>query len=220
MSSKVLRPEDNPLVAPIVLRQVVSTELRENEARAGAPDPGPDYAAQIAQLRRQAEQRVREAHAAGVKEGEAAGRSRAAAELQPVIERFSRAIEEIAALRPRLRREAEADMVKLSLAIARRVLRRELAVDPEALHGLVLAALEKLQGLEIVRVKVHPSLAASVTACLRKSPAAAAVEVLSDPSAQPGGVVFETARGNLDASVESQFQEIERGLADRLRSVS
>jgi flagellar biosynthesis/type III secretory pathway protein FliH len=28
--------------------------------------------------------------------------------------------------------------------------------------------------------------------------------------------VFETAHGNLDASIESQLQEIERGLADRL----
>ena len=190
------------------------------EPQARAVDSGPDYAAQIAQIQRQAEQRVREAHAAGVKEGESAGRSRAAAELQPVIERLSRAVEEIAAMRPRLRREAEIEMVKLSLAIARRILRRELAVDPDALHGLVLAALEKLQGQEISRVKVHPSLAASLTACLRKSQAGGVVEVVADPSAQAGAVVFETARGNLDISVESQFQEIERGLTDRLRSAS
>jgi len=179
-----------------------------------------DYAAQIAQIQRQAEQRAREAHAAGLKEGEAAGRNRAAAELQPVIERLSRAIEETAGLRARLRREAENDMVKLSIAIARRILRRELAVDPDALHGLVLAALEKLRGQEICRVKIHTSLAASVTACLRKSQTGAMVEVIADPSAQAGAVVFETARGNLDASLESQFQEIERGLTDRLRSAS
>jgi len=33
-------------------------------------------------------------------------------------------------------------------------------------------------------------------------------------------VLFETPRGNLDAGVESQLQEIERGLADRLRKQS
>jgi flagellar biosynthesis/type III secretory pathway protein FliH len=33
-----------------------------------------------------------------------------------------------------------------------------------------------------------------------------------------GTVIFETDRGNLDASVESQLREIERGLGDRLRS--
>ena len=64
-------------------------------------------------------------------------------------------------LRARLRREAEADMVQLALAIARRVLRRELAVDPDALHGLVLAALEKLQGAgDLAAYRVHPSHAA------------------------------------------------------------
>ena len=41
------------------------------------------------------------------------------------VERLARTIDELAGLRPRLRREAEADMVKLALAIARRVLRRE-----------------------------------------------------------------------------------------------
>ena len=35
-----------------------------------------------------------------------------------------------------------------------------------------------------------------------------------------GAVIFETPRGNLDAGVESQLQEIERGLADRLRKQS
>jgi flagellar biosynthesis/type III secretory pathway protein FliH len=33
-------------------------------------------------------------------------------------------------------------------------------------------------------------------------------------------VIFETRHGNLDASVDSQLQEIERGLADRLRRQS
>ena len=42
-------------------------------------------------------------------------------------------------------------------------------------------------------------------------------EVLTDPSCDPGSVIFETERGNLDASIETQLQEIERGLTDRLR---
>ena len=41
--------------------------------------------------------------------------------------------------------------------------------------------------------------------------------MVPDASRELGTVIFETQRGNLDASVESQLQEIERGLADRLR---
>jgi flagellar assembly protein FliH len=169
-------------------------------------------------LSHQLDQRIQEAHAAGFREGEAAGRSHAAASLQPVIERLSATIQEIAGLRARMRREAEADLLRLAAAIARRVLRREIAVDPDAMHGLVLGALEKLQSQEISRVRVHPQHAALVSACLRQMVAGSPVEVIPDPSREPGAVIFETERGNLDASVESQLREIERGLADRLQT--
>src|SRR5580704_5846980 len=129
MSCRLLEPDETPLVAPMIYRQIGPAQPGNPEPHSGASDRGPDYAAQIAQLQRLAEQQVREARAAGMKEGETAGRNRAAAELQPVIERLSSAIDEISGLRARLRREAESDMVKLSMAIARRILRRELALD-------------------------------------------------------------------------------------------
>jgi flagellar assembly protein FliH len=175
-------------------------------------------AAEAAAARERAfEETLRTARAAALREGEAAGRARSMAELQPVLERLAASTSDLAALRPRLRREAEADMLQLALAIARRVLRRELAVDPEALHGLVLAALEKLEKRELARIRVHPSQAAAVSAILRQGGSAPAVEVMSDPALEPGAALFETSRGSLDASVETQLQEIERGLADCLR---
>jgi len=210
MSSKVLLSDDPRAATPLVWQQV---HALVNPASAGEPDAGE----RLAQLEHQCQERIREAHAAGLREGEAAGRSRAQAELQPVIGRLARSIEEIAQMRPRMRREAEADVVRLALAIARRVVRRELAVDPDALRGLVLAALEKLQGQEIFRVKVHPSHAALVTACLKEAAANSAAQIIADPGCEPGGLVFETERGNLDASMDSQLQEIERGLVDRLK---
>jgi flagellar assembly protein FliH len=199
-------------VSQVVWRQVGAAEIGQP-----AGEPPPDAAACAAQLEMQYEQRVREAQTEGVREGEIAGRNRAAADLQPVVERLTRAIQEIARMRARLRQEAESDVVQLALAIARRVIRREMAADPDALRGLVMAALEKLAGQEISRVKVHPSHSGMVKSCLEQSAGGGLVEVLSDPSCEVGSVVFETTRGNLDGSVDSQLQEIERGLTDRLR---
>ena len=211
MSSRVRLPEGDHPASPVVWRQVradvspIAAQMQE------------DLRAQMSRVEQQCVERVHEARATGLREGEAAGRSHAAAEFQPLIERLSRSIDELAHMRPQLRKDAEGDMLKLALAIARRVLRRELAIDPDALHGLVLGALEKLHGQEVCRVRVHPSQAASITACLKGSDAGQAIEVAPDPSREPGAVIFETSRGNLDASVDSQLQEIERGLADRLR---
>jgi flagellar assembly protein FliH len=214
MSSKIIAGgNNNPEVGPVLWPCVPPA----GAARPATAETAQDEARRLAQLEQQSEQRAREAHAAGVREGEAAARARSAAEIQQTIGRLARAIDEIAGLRPRLRAEAEADLIRLALAIARRVLRRELAIDPEALHGLVLGALEKLQGQEIARVRIHPSHASLLSACLREKRDGAAIEVVPDPTREIGDVVFETQRGNLDASVESQLQEIERGLADRLR---
>jgi flagellar assembly protein FliH len=165
-------------------------------------------------------QAIEHTRTAAFREGETAGHKQAAAEAQPVIERLARSVEELVLMRPRLRREAEHDMLRLALAVARRVLRRELAVDPEALHGLALAALEKLNARQIHRVRVHPSMASQIHALLEKSAVSGAVEVISDASREPGTLIFETERGNLDASVETQLEEIERGLTDRLRKHS
>jgi len=214
MPSKVRPSADAPGVEKLIWRQLYSPVSGGGSVEAPGP---PDAQAQLSALQAQSEQRAREAHASGIREGEAAGRQRAEAELRPVLERLTRAIDEIGGMRARLRAEAEADLIQLALAIARRVIRRELAVDPDALHGLVLGALEKLAGQEISRVSVHPSHAAMVTECLRQHSSGAAIEVVADPGREIGGVVFETQRGNLDASIESQLQEIERGLADRLR---
>jgi len=212
MSTKVVIAGDSVPTEPVAFRSVQATGDVVWRA-----DGGPATGDAIAQIRQECAQQLRDAHAAGLREGDAIGRRAAAAELEPIIARLCASIEELAGMRPRLRHEAEADLVKLALAIARRILRRELSVDPDALSGLVFSALDKLQGQEIIRVRVHPAQAAAVTAGLRKSPAGATVEVLSDPSREPGVILFETPRGNLDASLESQLQEIERGLADRLR---
>jgi flagellar assembly protein FliH len=199
-------------------------EWRDSGKRpGGSPDaggktqPAPPPEAENESATRAWQQRVEDARAAGRRDGEAAGRAQAAAELQPVIERSARAVSEMAAYKPALRKQAEADTVRLALAIAHRVLRREIAADPEALRGLVLAALEKLQSQEISRVKAHPAQSAQIAACLKNAAPNLRIEVVPEPSLQPGGLVFETNHGNLDASVDSQLQEIERGLTDRLQ---
>jgi flagellar assembly protein FliH len=213
MSSRVLGPDAHPPVEPMPWRTVQTAGPGGLDFPVEAAATGGD----ATDFERQIERRVREAHQSGLEAGEASSREKSAAELKAVMEKLARAVDELAGLRPRLRREAEADLMRLSLSIARRILRRELAIDPEALHGLILGALEKLQSQELSRVRVHPSHAALLTRCVNETVAGKAVEVIADASREPGTVIFETERGSLDASIETQLQEIERGLADRLR---
>ncbi len=110
-------------------------------------------------------------------------------------------------------------MVKLSVAIARRILNRELSVDPEALVGMANVALSRLDKREVHRVYVHPQEASSVQNALGRI-GLASVEIVSDPKLESGSLLFETSRGTLDASIHTQLKEIECGLVDRAASRS
>jgi flagellar assembly protein FliH len=159
----------------------------------------------------------REVYQKGFLAGQAAGREQGRAEVQSVLDQLSRSLASLAGLRSRIRDDAERDLVKLAIAIARRVLHRELTLDPESIEGLIRVALEKLEAREVCRVRVHPDQEATIRNSLERFSNSQKVELISDPSLQCGDVLFETAHGDLNGSVEAQLQEIERGLADRLQ---
>jgi flagellar assembly protein FliH len=157
------------------------------------------------------------AYQRGFSEGKSVGREQAVTELQPLTERITRSLAELSSARTRLRKEAEKDLLKLAIAIARRVLHRELTLDPESIEGVIKVALDKLQSRELSRVRVHPDQLAAVKSALERHGNAARVEMIGDSSLQNGDVLFETVHGTLDASIESQLREIERGFADRIQ---
>jgi len=190
-------------------------EAARTAAPCAASATGEDANRRISELQEQIEGRTRQARQEGHREGEAAGRLQAAAALQPVLESAARSIEEIARLRPQLMREAAAELVELSLGIARRILHREISVDSGALEGLVGGALEKLASQEIGRIRVHPELEPGIRRALERK-GRGGLQLIADGTLERGSMLVETARGMLDASLETQLAEIGRGLADRM----
>jgi flagellar assembly protein FliH len=223
MSSKVLI-ETPDQVRPFAWRTVaLSGETLDRrraalELRPGlAPDPAHPLQARIAELEQELEKRAREAHEAGYGKGEAAGKAEVQDEVRAAVQRLAECIAGVDEYRSRLHRQTEVDAVRLSVAIARRVLRRELTVDPSAIEGLVGAALQRLQSQETCRVKMHPDYISALSAAIERLGMSAKVEVVADAAQEPGAAVFEMPRGNLDASIDSQLREIERGLVDRFQ---
>lgn len=224
MSSKVLIGSDGERVRTFGWRTVAlggeSRDRRRNAADAKPADTmgvNPAAEERIAELDRAAKQRVDEAREQGFREGEAAAKSRAEEQVRVAIERLAESVARVEEHRDRLRGQVEADAVRLAIAIARRVLRRELTVDPAAIQGLVSAALEKLQSQEKFTVRINPDHVPAFEACVERMGLSARVDMIADPGQELGAAVFEMPRGNLEASVDSQLREIERGLADRVQ---
>jgi flagellar assembly protein FliH len=168
---------------------------------------------------RAAIQRLENELAAARRQGYEAGRTeseqKARAELESVMARMVNAITEVAGMRSEMRRRAEQDVVKLALLIAKRVLHRELTVDENAMTALARVAFETLARAEKYKVTVHPRFAQAITAAL---PAgfASRVRIEPDPSREPGTLLIDSPDALTDASIDTQLEEIGRGLTDRL----
>jgi flagellar assembly protein FliH len=174
--------------------------------------------ASIAELEAVLETKSRQSYEAGVRAGEESARRDFESGVRETAQQLAATIAELAGTRAETIRRAEADTVRLSIEIARRVLHRELSIDGSALEALIKAALEKLQAQEVYRVRVHPGQEKLVRACLDRTGRGQAIAVVGDPVQPQGGAVFEISRGALDASVETQLAEIERGLIDQLEA--
>lgn len=209
MSCRRIRPGDHAAA------QVVAWRPSSRGAAPTAPQRHADGSPAVAHPENDA--RVQAAYQQGQTAAEAAANQRAALRLEPTVAALNAVIQELASLRKRFRADAEEDTVRLAVAIARRVLHRELATDPEAILGIVIAAFQKLNVRETQRLRISPADAAVIQANRIHLELPPGLDLSEDSSLVPGSVIFQTSRGELDASVDTQLAEIERGFTDVLR---
>jgi flagellar assembly protein FliH len=157
--------------------------------------------------------RIHEAHADGVKEG----RKLADTALAKVSEALAQALLATGSLRARLLQESEEDLLKLSVLIARTVMLRELSCDPGFLATVVRGAVDLASDGGEVVVRLNPEDYAQVA----QRPEFAAlsgdkrnITLRGDPAVAPAGCLVETVRGNIDAGLDAQLDEIYRRLCE------
>jgi flagellar assembly protein FliH len=118
--------------------------------------------------------------------------------------------------RDRYLHEVEHEIVRLALAIAARILRREAQMDPLLLTGAVRVALGQLAGTTEVKLRVPaPDLELWKEAIAHVPNLAAKPAVIVGEGMRVGECVIETALGSVDLGIRSQLGEIERGFFDR-----
>lgn len=140
------------------------------------------------------------------------------AELDQLIEeersRVSLVCEEFHQERARYFLDVEAEVVKLALAIAARVLHRETKFDPLLLSAAVRVALEKVATQSGVVLRVPKKDAVAWLDTLGEG---VAVQLIGDEELHAGECVLETKSGKVDLGVSAQLAEIERGFFDLLQ---
>jgi flagellar assembly protein FliH len=158
--------------------------------------------------RQEGRQAEREVHAAA---------QRAADERQ--VRQHAELVESFAQERDRYLHEVEKEVVKLALAVAARILRREAQMDPLLLTGAVRAAMGQLAGSTEVRLCVPAGDLKLWTDALSLIPnLALKPSVIAAEGMRLGDCILETSLGSVDLGIRSQLGEIERGFFDRAGS--
>jgi type III secretion protein L len=156
----------------------------------------------------QAEQIKQEAHAQGLEEGKTEG---ATALAETVAQASARMAHIEAQVVPQLK--------DLAVAIAKRILGKELSMHPEQVVAIVRQALaEKARQRTEIFLRVHPEdlalLRTEKHALLEVLSRAKEIGLREDPNVQRYGVVIETDAGTIDAQLETQLAVFERVLKD------
>jgi flagellar assembly protein FliH len=157
----------------------------------------------------------RDAFAKGYAQGERAGMEAAATRGEAMLRRMGQTLEELAGLRAEMIRRTERQMVQLVLAIAERVVHREITLDRGLLVGMARAALDRLGEQASATIRLHPEDYAAAAG----RPGAeerAGVRVVADPLVNRGGCLVESDFGFMDVSADAQFRELARALLDDL----
>jgi len=100
----------------------------------------------------------REAYEKGFETGEKAGFALGEQKALVLIERLEAIIKELTSLKETITKELEPQMVELVFSIARRVIRKELTMNPDEIVAMAKEALTRLGKTGQIIIKIQPSL--------------------------------------------------------------
>ncbi len=153
----------------------------------------------------EAEQMKATAHDTGFKEGA----DQAAAQYTQVIAEHSKRME-------RKEQEVAGQIRQLSLAIAKKIIAKEIETNPQVIVDMAKKHLQSIRQRREVYLRVSPSdlenLKKNKRELVDQLGRAKEIEIRADEELSPGSMFIETEAGTIDARLETQLGVIERVL--------
>ena len=178
----------------------------------------------LADARREAEAIKKQAQQQGQAAADAEARKRLQAEvkqqldqqLQTVRPAMESAAGQIAAAKLACTRQWEQNMIHLAVAIAGRLIRREVQLHHEISLPVIREALELAVGSQRICLRMNPqdvqALGTSVEQMIKQIDQIGKASIAADPGIELGGCVVDTEFGTIDQQWETQLLRIEQEL--------
>lgn len=177
-------------------------------APAAPPEPSPEA---IAEQQAHLAALERDAFAKGYAQGERAGFEAGATRAEAMLRRLAGSLEELGRLRTQMIQHTERQMVQLALVVARRILKREVAIDQDLVVAMARVALDRLGERAHATVRMNPE-DLNATGVAPTEWAGPHVTIVPDASLGRGQCQVESDFGFIDAGVDAQFEQIAQAL--------
>lgn len=175
----------------------------------------------VQQAHRDAERIRREAEVAGRKAAEEAVErvldEKVAKRMATLIPALEQLVKQINDAKGELQSHWERSALKVSAAIAARIIRRELNHDPQITIDLISEALRLAAGSAEITLRINPTDYENLGSQIERLAATlcqmSPSQIIADETITPGGCRVETRFGAVDQQIEAQLRRIEEDLA-------
>lgn len=155
-------------------------------------------------------------HEAGFRAGFEAGKKQSAREAEGLLAALNQALDKSNSLLADIAKDSEGQIISLALAIAKKVIQREIMLDPKATADLIRSALKKVSHRKDFFIKVSPvdldTLKAQESYIRQDLLQAQTFQIISDSRVEAGSCLIETEAGTVEASIAAQLAFIEEQL--------
>lgn len=174
----------------------------------------------VQQAHQQAEQIRRQAEVAGRKAAEAAIEQvldeRVGKRMETLLPALETLMAEMHNTKAELLNRWEQSALKVATAIAQRIIRREVAQDPQITLDLIRDTLRLAAGMTDISLHISPTdyenLGTQITRLAETVGHLAPSAIVADDDVSPGGCCVKTKYGEIDQQIESQLRRIEEEL--------
>jgi flagellar assembly protein FliH len=117
----------------------------------------------------------------------------------------------------------ERDAYQFALAVAARIIKREVTIDNDTIVRQIKGAIRRVVGVETIKMRVHPDdeeIVREHRAIFLSSAGSIRDLVIEvDDSLEPGGCIIESTAGNVDARIATQISQVATALFDQAPSL-
>jgi flagellar assembly protein FliH len=158
--------------------------------------------------------------AEGQARGEAAGLEQAKDAITAAAERAAKLLAMAQEQADEAFANAERQVVELALAVAGKILARQVVENPTVVLPIIKTALDRVQDQEQITIRVHPECFELVLAARPELQAglarASTLNVAADAALKAGDCIIETPYGTVDARIDTQMELVKAALRELL----